>query len=111
MIARGDAYERRTFAVVMTMVFGTVLTMVLLAPGDDTHTALAAGSGAGSTDGARADAATASSGPRLEQLLGSGLVAPIRQQVALQELSLPPLVDDRIAGWVNDLRDDGIRGN
>lgn len=111
MNRRGDASERRIFAVVMAVVLGTVLTMVLSAPGDDTHTALAASMGTASRDGASTEVATASlPGPLLEQLLQSG-AAPIRRELARQELALPELVDDRIAGWVNDLRDDGIRFN
>lgn len=42
MTGWGDTSERRALAVVMAVVFGTVLTMLLLAPGDDATAALTA---------------------------------------------------------------------
>lgn len=109
MIGRGDTSERRAFAVVMAVVLLTVLCMLLLRPGDDAHAALVAQTrdGRPARDDARLETADGPQ-PIVKQ---EAFVLPDRREVEQAALALPALVDDRIAGWVDDLRDDGIRFN
>lgn len=105
MHGRGDASERRTFAVVMAVVFGSVLTMMLVAPGNDANAALTAATSEAERESMRA---------RLEHSDAAGAGRPPGPEapVPLRELvSTAPLTDPRLASLVDDLRDDGIPGN
>src|SRR5690606_38620680 len=103
----GDTSERRTLAVVMTVVCAAVLTMLWLAPGEQVEAALMAGVGEVASRDMRADVATVAPD---EPVIAASLDSLLQRE----ELMLPPLPslhDARFAGLVNDLRDDGIPGN
>ena len=94
--------------VALAITVAIVVGLLLAAPGDDVHAALAAEIGGKSRepatiDSALADVAICDAGPAVVDLRSLLL----RREPA----ALPRLVDARIEGWVNDLRDDGIPGN
>jgi len=105
MHGRGDTSERRTFAVVMAVVFGSVLTIMLVAPGDDANAALAAAA-------REAERESAAVLPEQSDLAATE-PSSIREEMALprEEVLPEPLTDPRVLGLVDDLRDDGIPGN
>ena len=112
MNGRGDTSERRTFTVVMAVVLGTVLAMLLLQPGDDAQSALAAGKAVSDTReqadaGKQVEIATALP----DSWFPSAQARVIERVLQREDTRLPPLIDERIAGWVNDLRDDHVRWN
>lgn len=109
MRGRGDSSERRTLTVVMAAGLATVLIMLWLSPGEDADAALSAAIGAPAKP---LPAKVATGGAVAEPQPDVGLDALLQRQLEPRvQVSLPVLADARIAGWVNDLRDDGIRFN
>ena len=101
--------ERRLFAALVAIVFGAVVAMLLLAPGDDLHAALLADGGPDQVPvPERAFDAVATVPAAAEDVAPLAAVPAIRREAAGQ---LPVLDDPRLPRLVAALRDDGVPGN